>query len=72
MRASALRASAVACACAALVSGCSAVQGLAPTLELTTATIPTTSPRCGLTRAEKSSRGSMVRKLVTVSVGTPR
>lgn len=43
MRASATRAALAACGAAVLLSGCSAVQGLAPTLELTTATIPTTS-----------------------------
>jgi lipoprotein-anchoring transpeptidase ErfK/SrfK len=43
MPASAIRAAVVACVAAVLLSGCSAVQGLAPTLELTTATIPTTS-----------------------------
>lgn len=43
MRASAFRAAAVACSVAVMLTGCSAVQSLAPTLELTTATIPTTS-----------------------------
>ena len=43
MRASAIRIAVVSCAVVALVSGCSTISGLGPSLELTTATIPTTS-----------------------------
>ena len=43
MRAPAIRLAVISCAVAALVAGCGSLQSLAPTLELTTASIPTTS-----------------------------
>lgn len=43
MRAPATRIAMFSCAAAALMSGCSSLQGLAPSLDLTTATIPTIS-----------------------------